>query len=386
MRVLYFAAGLEAKAGGPSRAIPVQCQATHCGSIQVGLAFVDSGIEVAPEVLLLEPLGIKTCPLSKRELFATLPRIVKEYDVVHIHGIWSFECIWTSFIAYRLKKRVVFSLHGVLEPWAINHKRTKKQIAWQTIVGRLVNSCDAVQATALSEGRNAREFGITCPIAVIPNCVSVPDFSSSAVGTSRENRILFLSRLHPQKGTIELIRSLANLKEVLDEGNWRLVIAGPDPEGHKEAIIREAALRGVINYIDFVGAVDGASKWDLYRTAGLFVLPSFGENFALVVAEALGCGVPCITTQAAPWSELVSNDCGWWPTVGQQALDVALAEALRTSPERRREMGNNGIALIKKMYGSVGQSLALREFYEWILDRDGIPSCFPKDLNNNFAK
>ena len=58
--------------------------------------------------------------------------------------------------------------------------------------------------------------------------------------------------------------------------------------------------------------VEGFAKEELYRRADFFVLPTFSENFGSVVAEALGYGVPVITTKGAPWEDLLNHKCGWW--------------------------------------------------------------------------
>ena len=119
---------------------------------------------------------------------------------------------------------------------------------------------------------------------------------------------MFLSRIHPVKGLMNLVAAWERVRPE----RWRMVVAGPD-EGNYLAEVETAVQRaGLERNFDFVGPVAGAAKEKLYREADLFILPTFSENFGMVVTEALSYGVPVITTKGAPWKGLVDHRCGWW--------------------------------------------------------------------------
>ena len=155
--------------------------------------------------------------------------------------------------------------------------------------------------------------------------------------------------------------------------DWRLVIAGPDEQGTRAALERQARELGLMDSITFTGAVYGEEKDRLMEAANLFVLPSRSENFGLVVAEALAAGVPVIATQGTPWQELMgqgdddpSRDdlvvartrvkreaggrCGWWVEVGVAPLAEALLDAMSLTDEERCMMGKNGRRLVEMKY------------------------------------
>jgi len=172
-----------------------------------------------------------------------------------------------------------------------------------------------------------------------------------------------------------------------------LVIAGPDEQGTLKALKEQVARLGLEASVKFVGSVYGEEKWRMLRSADVFVLPSRSENFGIVVAEALACGVPVICTKGAPWSELLGEGsnaagaagskkvqtacrsgskegsnglsasfishpssvadngrCGWWMDVGVEPLAEALREALSLTDEERRIMGENGRRLVESKY------------------------------------
>ena len=111
------------------------------------------------------------------------------------------------------------------------------------------------------------------------------------------------------------------------------------------------------NFI-FTGPLNDDAKWDAYDRADLFVLPTYSENFGIVVAEALWAGVPVITTKGTPWSELEEYKCGKWidlPAEGSnpstwEALDNALVSVMAMSDAERGEMGMRGKKLVEEKY------------------------------------
>lgn len=96
----------------------------------------------------------------------------------------------------------------------------------------------------------------------------------------------------------------------------------------------------------------GENKWNLFIDADIFVLPTYSENFGIVVGEALACGTPVITTKGTPWEELNTEHCGWWTEIGTEATKEALSSFLTLSVEELKKMGYNGRRLIENKYST----------------------------------
>ena len=84
-----------------------------------------------------------------------------------------------------------------------------------------------------------------------------------------------------------------------------------------------------------------------FRDADLFVLPTYSENFGMVVAEALAHGVPALTTRGAPWSMLLDQECGWWVEPTVTGVADGLRQATSCNSETLRSMGRRGQAFVR---------------------------------------
>src|SRR5690606_3015106 len=84
-------------------------------------------------------------------------------------------------------------------------------------------------ATSEAEVADIRRAGLRQPVALLPNGVTMPDAPQPGGPSGRVRRALFLSRLHPVKGLLNLVQAWAQVRPA----GWELVLAGPDADGHR---------------------------------------------------------------------------------------------------------------------------------------------------------
>jgi len=303
-------------------------------------------------------------------------------NVIHAHGLWMYPSYAAAAPCRRKRQPLVISPHGMLEPWALNNSKWKKRIAGWVFQDKALRIATCLHATAEQEYKSIREYGLPNPVAVIPVGV---DIAEHACGPERANIderwpqlkdrriVLFMSRIHPKKGLLSLAHAWGNACRRYE--NWQLVIAGPDANGH-EAEVRRAVEAGSASlHTTFVGPVYGVMKKQLLAACDFFVLPTFSENFGIVVAEALASGKPVLTTKGAPWEELQIHRCGWWIDIGVEPLEAALREAMQLSDAQRREMGLHGRNLVKQKYTWPQIAAQMIEVYKWVLGEGPQPDC-----------
>ena len=135
---------------------------------------------------------------------------------------------------------------------------------------------------------------------------------------------------------------------------------------------------GLENSVKYLGEVEDDEKVKLLETANLFVLPSFSENFGVVVAEAMAYGLPVITTRGTPWEGLLLHKCGWWVEPTVDGITAALREALSMESDSLRSMGDRGRKYAADFdWANIAQQTA--EVYRWILGRGSMPMCVTLD-------
>lgn len=286
-------------------------------------------------------------------------------DVVNVNCCWEPECSiiqrWSSNKGYK----TVYTPHGMLEPWILQRNYwTRKVPALLLYQESAIKRADAIHATAESERQNLLKLGYNKNVIVIPNGIDVSEIKIKN-SWKKTKTLLFLSRIHIKKGIDLLINAVAELKKEMN--GYQVLIAGEGDANYIAELKHLAEQKRVDNIVKFIGGVYGDAKWDLYHKADLFVLPTHSENFGIVVAEALACGTPVITTVGAPWEELNTWNCGFWVECSQIAITNAIREALNATNEELQVMGENGRRLMEERYSVEAIAEKMKDLYEWIL-------------------
>jgi glycosyltransferase involved in cell wall biosynthesis len=316
-----------------------------------------------------ERLRFSLTPHLGRELRKVCAEVRPE--VLHDHGLWLHMNHVAAATAKRLGLKRVVSPRGMLEDWALSYRTFKKRLAWYVYQWNDLRSASAFCATSRLEADNIRALGFEQPIAMIPNGIDLRAPKVAPSDTARQRTILFMSRLHPKKGILDLVAAWSKVVRP----RWRLIIAGPDENRYRAVVEAAVARERLSDSVSIAGPIADGERDSVLSKADVFVLPSYSENFGMVVGEALAAGLPVITTTATPWQVLQSAECGWWISPGAESMQAALEAAMTLPDDVRMAMGQRGRALIEAQFSWRAAAEKHVQLYRWLTGQAAAPEC-----------
>jgi len=296
-------------------------------------------------------------------------------NIFHLHGVWGAPQWLAARAAVHQKVPALLTAHDMLSPWHWQDgrlRRLKKLVYWRALAYPAFRNLTVIHAITPKERDDlARLFPGQRP-EVIPNAVDLEEaenlLSDSESGSAPPSGkyLLFLGRLHPQKGVDILLNAFARSLKGRD---FRLVLVGPDSTSAYTAKLKSVInLSGLEKQVTFLGPVFGPQKWRLYRDAWALCSPSQTEVVGLVNLEAAAAGAPVITTHETglfDWEE--GGGILVHPQV--EPLQAALEQVFSWSDRERQDRGRKLRQLVERRYSWKAVGPLWLELYAKILGR-----------------
>ena len=239
------------------------------------------------KVITVDKKGLAAMTSS---FFATMKILFSKAEVVHYHA--EGPCAMIPFIRFFSKKRIVATIHG------LDWQRAK----WGGFATKYIKFGEkmavkyAHEIIVLSE--NVKQYfkdTYNRETIFIPNGVSEPNilspnFIKDKFGLDKDEYILFLGRLVPEKGIHYLIEAFNGI-----DTNKKLVIAGSGSDTDEYFTQLKDLAKDNENII-FTGFVQGDELKELYSNAYIYCLPSDLEGMPLSLLEAMSYGNCCLTS------------------------------------------------------------------------------------------
>lgn len=248
-------------------------------------------------VLTIDKKGLAAMTSS---FFAAIKSALGKYDVIHFHAEGPCAMIW---IPKLFGKRCVCTIHG------LDHQRAK----WTGFARKYILFGEKMAVKFADEmivlSRGVQEYfqeAYGRKTIFIPNGVNLPecknaDLITSEFGLKKDDYILFLGRIVPEKGLRYLVEAF---KQV--DTDKKLVIAGGSSD--TEDFWNELKdMSQDDERIVFTGFVQGQLLEELYSNAYVYTLPSDLEGMPLSLLEAMSYGNCCLVSDIAECAEVVED-------------------------------------------------------------------------------
>jgi glycosyltransferase involved in cell wall biosynthesis len=297
-------------------------------------------------------------------------------SLVHLHGLWSSLNRFAARACLRQQVPFVVMPHGMLDPHSLRRKRLKKWLFGHMIEWPLLRRATGMIYTHPEEQRLAESAVRGLPPGHVVSLAAddPPEMDREAMAEGffddypqlrGRKLVIFLSRLHEKKGLDLLIPAFADVAR--RDPACHLVIVGQGEDRFVDTIHRRVAAANLESRVTFTGPRSGAAKWSALAAGTVMALPSYQENFALVVAEAMAVGLPVVLSGRVNICEdVVRAGAGLECMLQPKSIAESLERFLNDAGFRERA-GEAGRTLVRERFTWQRSAAAMEQVYARLL-------------------
>jgi glycosyltransferase involved in cell wall biosynthesis len=293
---------------------------------------VRRGVRVAYCSAFSTPIGLMSSEMTK-----SVEDALRHTDVCHITGVWQPSVLAAARLCHQMGVPYVTSPRGALSPYSFRDGRLKKAAYYTCFERSLQRQAAAIHATSPLEERELCSLLPDANVAVIGNiCESSHWLPEPERGRQWRNEhgiatdtplFLHVGRIEPKKNLPflgEVARSLPR------DSPWQFVLVGP-AEPAELARVRASFRHDPRRLTVISGTGSDDVLRAIYSAATCFVMPSFHENFANVIVEAVFCGARVLASRyvgvaemlpASPRVRMLPLDRNVWASVLSDICDA----------------------------------------------------------------
>jgi glycosyltransferase involved in cell wall biosynthesis len=307
-------------------------------------------------------------------LLIWLMKNVGTYDGVHTHNRFAPLILLSEWICALRHVPYITTPHGMLEPWALAYKSTKKRLYYLLLERPILRRASLLHGLNPMETKHIRALGYATT-ATIPNGIhpqpfltlpSIEHFHDRFPETRDRQIVLFLGRLDPKKGLDLLAPAFAQVHRQFPKTH--LVIAGPDNINFLPTVRQYFAQVDCLDAVTFTGMLTGEVKYAALAAASIYIAPSYSEGFSISILEGMAAGLPCIITTQCNFPEAATAEAAYVVKPQAAAISQALMECF-TTPRQAEAVGDKARCLILQFYTWHKIATQFQQVYEQVFAR-----------------
>ncbi|MFG6095994.1 glycosyltransferase [Leptothoe sp. ISB3NOV94-8A] len=302
---------------------------------------------------------------------------IQNYDLVHVHAIFSYPPTIAMVIARKREVPYIVRPLGQLCEWSLAQSARRKKIYLNLVERRNLNNSQKVHLTSYQEQEEFNKLGLESTSFILPHGLNLTEKITHARTTLREHFqlpddepiILFLSRIHPKKGLNYLIPAL---KSIVSK-RFTFILAGNGDPTYEEEVRQLIRDNNLQDKTIMPGFVEGELKELLLQGSDIFVLTSYSENFGVAVLEALAAGTPVLVTPGVALAhEVQEHQLGY--VIPQNNVDIAkaLSAYLEAPTEVKTNLSSRAYNFVSKHYSWSRMTTELNTIYQNIVDTQSV--------------
>ena len=255
------------------------------------------------------------------------------------------------------KKRYVHYHSGGLPSWLAESK-------WRDKLGKWIY--DGTRSQSIACSNNVEVPSGNNFIMELPNGLEVPESSIETRTSDAKLKFLYVGALRETKGVMVLLEAVKVLVNKGYTNSFTLEVMGEwisasEKEKCEQVLVENESL---VEYVNYLGRVTGDAKWNVFSEVDVFVFPTFyeSENMPLVVIEALGSGLPVISTNWRSIPGLVEQEVTGFLVEPKNVTELAeRMEWFLNNREKVLSLGSSARSIYEQKYSKKAFQKRLRE-------------------------
>jgi glycosyltransferase involved in cell wall biosynthesis len=391
MKILHVISNLDSATGGPPEACLGMARLLAKRGHEARIVTTDRNLPASlrgrgNSPVAIDDVLIEAYPMSPPARWGTswamrrrLREIIPKVDVVELHSLYLFHDMIAGNLCRRFDVPYIIRPHGALVSHVYRRHRYRKLVMELLFQNKVLRSAAGLHYATHEEARLARPYALNKRGCVIANGVDLDglrDLPSRQmlrqlypeVGDRRV--LLYMGRLAVNKGLDITIGAFTQLAR--EYHDVHLVIAGPDG-GLQQAVETMVANARLNDRVTFTGMIAGQNKATVLAGSDIFVFPSLGESFGIVVIEAAACGVPlAISDRVNLWPDFAAASACMVAPPDIQSF-VQNLRILLDDPERARTLAERAREIVHERFTWDGLGDAYVQMYRQAIKDGALP-------------
>ena len=287
----------------------------------------------------------------------------KNYDIVYLNSFFSVRFSFIPLlIAKAFNKKIILGPRGEFSEGALSLKSRKKDTFIKLYKLLNLHRGTIYQASSIYEAEDIRRVLGSDMDIVIAEDIGAQEFAKDIAIREQIITAVFISRISPMKNlgfALETLKSVQNplvydiYGPIEDQSYWQ----------HCQSII--ADLPSHID-VQYKGELMPEQVVPTLSSYDFFFMPTKGENYGHVIAEALCAGLPLLISDATPWRNLSEQSLGWdLPLDNPSAFSRAIDNLALMSNDDHHEMRKNVLKWARNKFSqrdAIDANIAMFEY------------------------